>query len=183
MRRLQIAVLGSDQDFCTKKAYDIAYNVGYEIGKRGAVLITGGGKGVMEAAAKGAKAAGGLTVGILFGGTKKEANQYSDIIIPTGFGFARDEINANASDAVILVGGGVGTLSEATYAYFDKIPIYSMKNSGGTATKYSNQYLDQRRYVKIVGMTNPIEVLDTIFDKFKVKTIKGLAYLQRKKKK
>lgn len=161
-RLLQIAVLGSDEDMCSKKAYKIAEEVGREIAKEGFVLITGGGGGVMEAAAKGAKKMGGLTVGILFGSKKEEANLYCDIIIPSGMGFARDSINANSADAVILVEGGVGTLSEATYAYFDKIPMIAMVKSGGTAKKYANKFLDKRRRERIIPARSAKEAINII---------------------
>jgi len=64
-RKLQIAVLGSSKEICTKKAYELAEQVGEEIAKIGAITVTGGGHGVMEAAMKGAKKHGGITLGIL----------------------------------------------------------------------------------------------------------------------
>jgi len=166
-RVVQIAVLGSDKDVCTSQAYKIAYEVGKEIADEGFVLITGGGGGVMEAASKGAKAASGLTIGILFGSKKESANKYCDVIIPSGIGFARDSINANSADAVILVGGGVGTLSEATYAYFSEIPIIAMVKSGGTARKYANKFLDKRRKERIIPAKSAKEALKIIKEKIK----------------
>jgi hypothetical protein len=163
----QVAVLGSDADLCSKNAYRIAEDVGKELGNAGFVVITGGGSGVMEAACKGAKKAGALTVGILFGQDKAEANPYCDIIIPTGLGFARDSINAYSADAVVLVEGGVGTLSEATYAYFDDIPIIAMVESGGIAHKYAGKFLDKRRTERIIPAHSAKEAVDTIMRKVK----------------
>lgn len=86
--------------------------VGRELGSRGVVLVCGGLGGVMEAACRGAKEAGGLTVGILPGLDRSDANPYVDVVIATGLGEARNALVVNAADAVIAVGGGYGTLSE-----------------------------------------------------------------------
>ena len=86
--------------------------VGRELGSRGVVLICGGRGGVMEAACRGAKDAGGLTVGILPGLDRADANPYVDVVIATGLGEARNALVVNAADAVIAVGSGYGTLSE-----------------------------------------------------------------------
>ncbi len=177
MRRLIAAILGSDKDVCTKKQYKIAYEVGKQLALNGIVVLTGGGFGVMEAACKGAKKMKGLTVGVTWGHKKSEANRFCDIVLPSGIGFARDQINSNAADAVILVGGGVGTLSEATYAYFDKVPIIAMTKSGGTAQKYSNSYLDKRRRIKIIGADTVEDAINIVLQKVKpYKKINGCLY-------
>jgi uncharacterized protein (TIGR00725 family) len=90
--------------------------VGRELGTRGAVLVCGGLGGVMEAACRGAKEAGGTTVGILPGTDRSAANAYVDIAIPTGLGEARNALVARAADALLAVGGGYGTLSEIALA-------------------------------------------------------------------
>jgi hypothetical protein len=86
--------------------------VGRELGSRGVVLICGGLGGVMEAACRGARDAGGLTVGILPGLDRSDANPYVDVVIATGLGEARNALVVNAADALIAVGGAYGTLSE-----------------------------------------------------------------------
>jgi len=70
----------------------------------------------MEAACRGAKEAGGLTVGILPGSDRSEANPYVDVVLPTGLGEARNALVVGAADVVIAVGGGYGTLSEIALA-------------------------------------------------------------------
>jgi uncharacterized protein (TIGR00725 family) len=80
------------------------------------VLICGGLTGVMEHAARGARAAGGLTIGLLPGEDPTEANQYIDVAIATGLGHARNAILARTADGVVAVGGGLGTLSEIALA-------------------------------------------------------------------
>jgi uncharacterized protein (TIGR00725 family) len=86
--------------------------VGRELGSRGVVLVCGGLGGVMEAACRGAKEGGGLTVGILPGLDRSDANPYVDVVIATGLGEGRNALVVNAADALIAVGGGYGTLSE-----------------------------------------------------------------------
>ncbi len=105
-----IGVIGASS--CSAEIAELAEAVGREIGKRGVVLICGGLGGVMEFAAKGAKEAGGLTIGILPGTSKKEANCYIDIPIVTGLGHARNIIIAHSSDSLIAIAGEHGTLSE-----------------------------------------------------------------------
>ncbi len=113
-RTLQIAVIGAGA--ADEKERAAAEKVGMEIGKTGHILICGGLGGVMEASSKGAKSAGGLTVGILPGDKKEDANPYIDIVIVTDMGHARNAIIARAADALIAVGGEAGTLSEVALA-------------------------------------------------------------------
>jgi uncharacterized protein (TIGR00725 family) len=90
--------------------------VGRELARRGAIVVCGGLGGAMEAACKGAKEAGGTTVGILPGGDRADANQWVDVAIPTGLGEGRNALVVRAADALIAVGGGYGTLSEIALA-------------------------------------------------------------------
>jgi uncharacterized protein (TIGR00725 family) len=80
------------------------------------VVVCGGLGGVMEAACRGAKDAGGMTIGILPGTDRSAANPYVDVAIPTGLGEARNALVVRAADAVIAIGGGYGTLSEVAFA-------------------------------------------------------------------
>jgi len=109
-RPLFIAVVGSAS--CDEPIAALARAVGQEIGRRGAVLVCGGRGGVMEAACQGAKAQGGITVGILPGADRRQANRYVDIPVVTGLGDARNAVVVRSADAVIAVSGGYGTLSE-----------------------------------------------------------------------
>jgi uncharacterized protein (TIGR00725 family) len=90
----------------------VAEEVGRLLGERGAVVVTGGRGGVMEAACKGAREGGATTLGILPGLDRAEANQYVDVAVPTGLGEARNALVVRAADALIAVGGSYGTLSE-----------------------------------------------------------------------
>jgi hypothetical protein len=105
-----IGVIGSGE--CNVKIAGLAEQVGREIARRGCTLICGGRSGVMEAAARGAMEAGGLTVGILPGRKREDGNPYLTVTLATGLGEARNAVIACASDAIIAVAGGYGTLSE-----------------------------------------------------------------------
>ncbi|MFQ5997761.1 MAG: TIGR00725 family protein, partial [Candidatus Bathyarchaeia archaeon] len=93
-RRMQILVIGYSDKQWTDNAYQLAYEVGKEIASHGAVLITGGLRGVMEAASRGATEKGGLAVGIIPQEDKSFANEYCSIVIATGSGWLRDFITA-----------------------------------------------------------------------------------------
>jgi uncharacterized protein (TIGR00725 family) len=90
--------------------------VGRELAARGAVVVCGGLGGVMEAACRGAKEGGGVTVGILPGTDRAAANSFVDVAIPSGLGEARNALVVRAADALVAVGGGYGTLSEIALA-------------------------------------------------------------------
>jgi len=94
----------------------IAQEVGRLIANRAALLVCGGLGGVMEAAARGAKAAGGTTIGILPQATKEMVNPYIDVPVATGFGEGRNIVLVRTSDALIAIGGEYGTLSELAFA-------------------------------------------------------------------
>jgi uncharacterized protein (TIGR00725 family) len=101
----------------------VAEEVGKGIAGMGAIVVCGGLGGVMEAAARGAHAAGGITVGILPGDRKEEANPSIDVAIATGFGEGRNVLIVRSADALIAVGGEYGTLSEIALALKTGKPV------------------------------------------------------------
>ncbi|MCP4566626.1 MAG: TIGR00725 family protein [FCB group bacterium] len=119
-----IGVIGAGK--CAKKLKDQAYAVGVAIAEEKAVLVCGGLKGVMEAAAKGASEAGGRTVGIIPGNERAKANPYCDIVIPTGVGEARNVILVQSADVLISLHGKFGTISEMAFALKMKKPVVSL---------------------------------------------------------
>ncbi len=121
----RLGVLGSSS--CSPRIMEVAADVGRLIGKAGAILVCGGRGGVMEAAARGAKEEGGITIGILPGDSDSEANPYIDIPIVTGMGQARNAINVLTSQAVIAVAGAYGTLSEIALARVVGIPVIGLE--------------------------------------------------------
>jgi hypothetical protein len=161
-KKRQILVIGNNENGCTKELEKLAYDVGVEIAKSDSVLITGGLGGVMKAASHGAHDAGGLTIGIIPQDDPSFANEYCDVVIPSGLGLSRDFLNALSADGVIIIGGGSGTLSEMCASYMHKKPMAALKNSGGIASKYADQYLDHRQNVKIVGIETPKDAVNYI---------------------
>jgi hypothetical protein len=125
MKKIRIGVLGASA--CGPDIEGLAYRVGREIARLGAVLLCGGLGGVMEAAARGAREAGGLTVGVLPGASAEDANPYIDLEIVTDMGHARNVILVRSSDAVIAVSGGYGTLSEIAIARKIGIPCIGLR--------------------------------------------------------
>jgi uncharacterized protein (TIGR00725 family) len=105
-----IAVIGGGQ--CGAAEYASAMEVGRLVAEAGATLVCGGMSGIMEAAARGAREAGGSTIGILPGHDRNLANPYLDHVITTGMGHARNLAVVSSGDAVIAIGGSFGTLSE-----------------------------------------------------------------------
>ena len=93
-----------------------AFEVGRLLASQGVVVVTGGLGGVMEAASRGARSAGGLVVGVLPGLDREAANEWVSVAIPTGLGELRNGLVVRACDALIAVGGGYGTLSEIALA-------------------------------------------------------------------
>ena len=113
-RRLYVAVVGAST--ATADEERTAEEVGRLLAERGAIVVTGGLGGVMAAASRGARGAGGTTVGLLPGEDRSAANPWVQVAIPTGMGEARNALVVRASDAVIAVGGEFGTLSEVALA-------------------------------------------------------------------
>ena len=111
--RIRVGVIGGARP--ESKFRKTAFEVGPLIAEKGAILICGGLSGVMEAAARGAKKGGGLSVGILPGGTPKDANRYIDIAVATGMGYSRNHLVVMNADVLIAIDGEYGTLSEIAY--------------------------------------------------------------------
>lgn len=131
--KIIIAVIGGSQ--ASKQEIKTAEEVGFELAKRGAILICGGLGGVMEAACRGATSGGGITIGILPGENRHDANQYVQIPIVTGIGYARNVAVVKSAHAVIAIGGSYGTLSEIGHAIQSGIPVigidtWSLSKSG-----------------------------------------------------
>jgi len=119
-----IAVIGDSS--CSMEEAELAETVGEQLAERGATVICGGLGGVMEAVCRGAKSKGGLTIGVLPGEDSSMANQYIDIPIVTGVGYARNMAVVKSAQAAIAIGGNYGTLSEIAYALKKSIPVIGL---------------------------------------------------------
>lgn len=124
--RITISVIGGHH--ISKEVEQLAHDIGAIIAKVGVVLVCGGLDGAMEAAARGAKQAGGLTVGILPGKEKSEANDFIDIALPTSIGYARNAIVACSADIIVALPGSHGTSCEISYGLVYKRPIIDLGN-------------------------------------------------------
>lgn len=123
-RRKIIAVIGgSEPDAASLR---LAEKVGEMIAQQGAILITGGMTGVMEAASRGAKKASGLVIGVLPTDNKESANPYVDIPIVTGIGHARNFVIARTCDCAIAINGKYGTLSEIAFCLMYDVPVIGL---------------------------------------------------------
>jgi len=125
MKRHQVvAVIGASD--APRAVCKLAFELGREIARRGAVLINGGRTGVMESAAAGARKTGGHTIGILPGYDRRAANRHIEFAIATGIGEARNAVIVASADAVIALAGEGGTLAEIGFAKKFGKPIVAL---------------------------------------------------------
>lgn len=122
---LCIGVIGGNS--VEESTLGLAEAVGRVIALKHATLVCGGRGGVMEAACRGAREAGGITIGILPGDNRSEANRYVDIPIVSGMGIGRNIIVVRSSQAIIALAGSHGTLSEISFALQLRIPVIGLK--------------------------------------------------------
>jgi uncharacterized protein (TIGR00725 family) len=148
---VQIAVIGAGDAPASVEV--VAEEVGAALAQRGAVLVCGGLMGVMGAACRGAKLAGGTTVGILPGADPAAANPWVDVVIPTGLGEARNTLVVRSAAVVIAVDGEYGTLSEVAFALRLGTPVIGI----GTWTLVRP---DGKVDTGIVVMENPLEAAE-----------------------
>jgi len=122
-----------------------ATGVGALLARLGITCVSGGLGGVMDAASRGARRAGGLVVGIVPSTDLTQANPWCSVVIPTGMGHARNALTAIAGDVVIAIGGGAGTLSELALAWIHARPILVLAGAGGWGDALAHGALDARR--------------------------------------
>lgn len=120
-----VSVIGAGD--ASREVESLAEAVGRGLAERGAVVVCGGLGGVMAAACRGAKSAGGTTIGILPGSDPAAANPWVDVPIPTGLGYARNTVVIKTGDAIIAVSGAFGTLSEIGHALADGKTVVGLR--------------------------------------------------------
>jgi uncharacterized protein (TIGR00725 family) len=135
--RAWIAIAGSGE--ATPSELEAAEEAGAAVAEAGCGLVCGGLSGVMEAACRGARSRGGLTVGLLPGLDRDEANGWVVVALRTGLGEGRNVLVVRAADALVAIGGGWGTLSEIALALKAGIPVIGVATwepaIGGTAVE------------------------------------------------
>lgn len=148
---IYIGVIGAG--ICPDRTYDLARDVGFEIGKNGWTLVCGGLEGVMEGAAKGCTEAGGMTIGILPGLDRDTANPYIRVPIPTGLGDGRNLLVVRASDILVAIAGGHGTLSEIALALKTEKPVIGLETWNDiSGVLYASDYRDAiQKIEEIIG--------------------------------
>ena len=153
MRRKVVSILGNASADESELKWKMAFEMGRALVDAGFRVQSGGLFGIMEAAFKGAKSSPnyreGDTIGIIPSFDVADANEYADIVVPTGLDLMRNTIVANA-DAVVAVGGGAGTLCEMSLAWSMKRLILAFENVEGWSSRLAGMRLDDRiRYDNI----------------------------------
>lgn len=165
MRKFQIGVMGSAADLQYSQSVEaIAEKIGRLIAEQGGILVFGAEKdsdSLSTAACRGAKQAGGLTVGVTYGKGKDIWQKDADVIIPSGLerGGGRETVLVLACDAVIAISGGSGTLTELAIAYQADIPTVAVTGVGGWSEKLADSFIDERRRRLTFGAKTPEEAV------------------------
>jgi len=170
--KYKISVSGAaETSHCAKDAFEKAEQIGREIAKRGLVLITGATTGLPYWSAKGAKAEGGIVIGLSPAASKlahvkvyRLPLDYHDVVIYTGFDYSgRNLLMTRSADAVVVICGRTGTLNEFTIAFEDDKPIGVLEGTGGMADMVK-EILEKahRGYGKVVFSNDPAELIDKL---------------------
>jgi hypothetical protein len=175
MNRLPlIAVIGSGAT--DGSSFETARAVGRCIGLARCHLICGGRGGVMAAACQGHREGRvgvdprGVTIGVLPGSDAAEANPFVDVVIPTGFGLARNAIIVCAAEGVVAVAGGSGTLSEIALAWQMGRPIAVIASSGGWSERLAGEPLDDKRHDVLFDAATPEEAISFLLGRLRRET-------------
>lgn len=167
MRKIQIGVMGSASDLKYGPEIEkIAERVGELIAQSENITVYGAEKdydSLSTAAARGAKKSKGLTVGVTYGkGKEIYDKENTDVLIVSGLerGGGREFVLINSCDVVIAISGGSGTLTELAIAYQLDIPMIAIKGCGGWSDKLADEYFDQRRRRKVMGVSTPEEAVE-----------------------
>lgn len=173
----KIAVSGSAVDNCAPGAFKKAYEVGRQIAKHNCVLLTGATIGVPQWATRGAKAGGGISIG-LSPAVSKQAHiktyklpvKYMDLIIYTGFDYSgRNMLMTKAADGVIVICGRIGTLNEFTTAFEDKRVVGVLTGTGGEEQEIERILkIGKRGHKRIVFDADPKVLVEKVIKLIRV---------------
>ena len=157
-RQVQIAVCGPGEATAEEEA--TAERAGYLLAERGCSLVCGGLGGVMASACRGAKAGGGVTIGILPGDDHAAANPWVDHVICTGLSQARNAVVAATSQAVVAIGGGFGILSEVALALRLGRPVVLIGGWSAVLSTPEGRQLLARTSGTLYHATSPEEAVE-----------------------
>jgi len=175
-KKLQIGIIGSagSDDYrgargATQKMQDLAFDLGRILACNNCNVVTGGKSGIMQAAAKGAKESGGITIGVVKGKERFTSNNYVDVEVISGMeANGMDELLiVNMCDALIAVGGGAGTLQEMCLAYRNNKPVIALASEEGWAQIMAGKYFDNRRRMKVIKTGSAKEAVEAALNLFK----------------
>ena len=172
--RIKVGVMGSAGGEFSEEALEKSYSLGKAIAESGCVVVTGGCPGLPFAATKGAKEAGGFTVGISPGidlhehvELYKSPTEYLDILIFTGSGLmGREVIGVRSCDIIIIVGGRSGTLGEFCIAYDESKPVGVLEGTGGI-TEYLKDIvvaIHKETGSEVVYGSDPYRLVDQLLE-------------------
>jgi uncharacterized protein (TIGR00725 family) len=171
MKKPQIAIIGyagldeyPEGTIIKNEVFVSAYELGKLFAERGWITITGGKSGVMEWANKGAQEAGGVSVGVVTGDKRGTSNKYVDVeIVPGSYNCGEEMALITMSDAVVVLGGGMGTLQELAIAYRQGKPILSLRGLGGWSERLEQfEQLDERDKVRIDYCKDSAEIVEKL---------------------
>lgn len=186
LSKFKVCVSGAAAGSCVITAKKLAFEVGRQIIKQGAILTTGATTGIPYEAARGAKTVGGLVIGFSPAASPREHLKkyklpltYVDIIIYTGFGYAgRNLLLTRGSDAVITICGRIGTLNEFTIAFEDKKIIGVLRESAGVADEIPHILETARKSIKahVIYDYEPARLVKKVLDAVRKKHGNGSLY-------
>ena len=173
-RKLQIGIMGTAADIkYSEETQKVAEQIGALIAKSGNILVYGAEKdydSLSTAAARGAKKANGLTVGVTYGKGKDIFDkENTDVLITSGLerGGGREFVLVNSCEAIIAISGGSGTLNETVIAYQLDIPIIVIKGYGGWSDKLADTFIDSRNRRKVISTKTPEEAVKIALEEAK----------------
>ncbi len=164
--RSVIGIIGSGSDFLNDNIKEFAFELGDRLVFEGYRIVSGGKAGIMEAVCRGAMNSDnyfeGSIIGILPESDKKYANNYCDLIIPTGFGINRNTIIINTADVLIAIKGDAGTLSEIAFAWQYSKKVLCVTGFGGWSEKLAAQNIDSKNKDLLIPVSDIDEIIEEI---------------------
>ncbi|MFP4363471.1 MAG: hypothetical protein ACLFR1_06335 [Spirochaetia bacterium] len=142
MRKFQVSIIGSSYEIDAE--IECAKQIGSYVAQNSWIGIHGGRGGVMRGFAQGIAENNGTSIAILPGDNPEGANEFSSIVIPAAIGHARNSLTGIAGDAIVVIGGGAGTLSEVCFAWIHNKPIVACAWLKGTSKNVAGTSIDNR---------------------------------------
>ncbi len=168
-KKLQIAVIGpaGPEEYPKDSApspriYELAEEIGKKLAQNNCIVVTGGKSGIMFSAARGAKSVGGMTVGMITKDERFSSNEFTDVEIALGAQVIgmQEYLLPIMCDALIVLGGGAGTLIEIAAAYSNNRPIVALEGTGSWADMFGGGYIDDRKKVKVELAKDATDAVD-----------------------